>query len=59
MTPVKGKPAPKPGPAPNVILQTRDTRSSSLLPVLAWWPGVHYHYVGTAGPVHMFTNCQS
>jgi hypothetical protein len=46
-----------PGPAPNVILQTRDTRSASLLPYLSWWPHVHYHYVRTIGPVHMFTNC--
>lgn len=46
-----------PGPAPNVILQTRDTRSAALLPFLSSWPGVHYHYVGTAGPIHMFTNC--
>jgi hypothetical protein len=46
-----------PGPAPNVILQTRDTRSASLLPYLSWWPHVHYHYVASSGPVHMFTNC--
>jgi hypothetical protein len=30
-----------PGPAPNVILQARDTRSASLLPYLSWWPHVH------------------
>jgi hypothetical protein len=47
----------KPGPAPNVILQARDTRSAALLPFLSSWPNVHYHYVGTAGPIHMFTNC--
>ena len=41
--------------APNVILQTRDTRSAHLLPLLSTWPTVNYHYVGTAGPVHMFT----
>ena len=41
--------------APHLILQTRDTRSASLLPFLSTWPGVHYHYAGTAGPVHMFT----
>jgi hypothetical protein len=46
-----------PGAAPNVILQARDTRSASLLPYLSWWPHVHYHYVATSGPVHMFTNC--
>ncbi len=42
--------------APNVVLQTRDTRSAHLLPLLSTWPGVRYHYAGTAGPVHMFTH---
>jgi hypothetical protein len=42
--------------APNLILQTRDTRSAHLLPLLSTWPGVNYHYAGTAGPVHMFTH---
>jgi hypothetical protein len=41
--------------APNLILQTRDTRSAHLLPFLSTWPTVHYHYAGSAGPVHMFT----
>ena len=41
--------------APHLILQTRDTRSASLLPFLSTWPGVRYHYAGTSGPVHMFT----
>ncbi|HTU94681.1 MAG TPA: hypothetical protein VMF14_02505 [Solirubrobacteraceae bacterium] len=41
--------------APNLILQTRDTRSASLLPFLSTWPSVHYHYVGTGHSVHMFT----
>ncbi len=41
--------------APNLILQTRDTRSAHLLPLLSTWPTVHYHYAGTAGPVRMFT----
>ena len=50
-------PGQSPGAAPNVILQTRDTRSASLLPYLSWWPHVHYHYVGTFGPFHMFTHC--
>jgi len=44
------------GPAPDVILQTRDTRSASLLPFLSSWPAVTYRYVATSGPVHMFTN---
>jgi hypothetical protein len=42
--------------APNLILQTRDTRSAHLLPLLSTWPTVRYHDVGTAGPVHMFTH---
>jgi hypothetical protein len=41
--------------APHLILQTRDTRSAHLLPLLSTWPTVRYHYAGTAGPVHMFT----
>ncbi|HZE05585.1 MAG TPA: hypothetical protein VE127_10200, partial [Solirubrobacteraceae bacterium] len=49
----------EPGPPPNVILQTRDTRSAALLPFLSDWPKVHYHYVGTRGPVHMFTHACS
>jgi hypothetical protein len=55
--PTKGGSAyPEPASAaPNLILQTRDTRSASLLPYLSTWPSVHYHYVGTAHSVHMFT----
>jgi hypothetical protein len=41
--------------APNLILQTRDTRSAHLLPLLSTWPTVHYHYAGTSRSVHMFT----
>jgi hypothetical protein len=41
--------------APHLILQTRDTRSAHLLPLLSTWPTVRYHYAGSAGPVHMFT----
>lgn len=53
-------PPPTPAPessaeAPNVILQTRDTRSAHRLPLLRTWPTVVYRYVGTSGPVHMFT----
>jgi hypothetical protein len=43
------------GAAPNLILQTRDTRSAHLLPLLSTWPTVHYHYAGTAGHVRMYT----
>jgi hypothetical protein len=42
--------------APNLILQTRDTRSARLLPFLSTWPSVRYHYAGTARSVHMFTH---
>ncbi len=44
--------------APNVILQARDTRDASLLPYLSSWPSVHFTYVGTSGPFHMFTRCR-
>jgi hypothetical protein len=53
--PPEGEPVP---PAPNVILQTRDTRHASLLPVVHSWPETHYTYVGTSGPFRMFTHCQ-
>jgi hypothetical protein len=46
-----------PGPAPNVILQTRDTRSAHLLPLVQSWPHVHYTYVGSRGPFNLFTHC--
>ncbi len=46
----------EPEEAPNVILQTRDTRSAARLPYLSSWPTVTYHYIGTAGPVHMFVS---
>jgi hypothetical protein len=46
-----------PGPAPNVILQARDTRSASLLPYLSSWPNVHYRHVASSGPVNMYTSC--
>jgi hypothetical protein len=46
-----------PGPAPNVILQTRDTRSASLLPLVQWWPDTHYKYFGSSGPFNLFTHC--
>jgi hypothetical protein len=50
----------EPGPAPQLILQTRDTRSAARLPYLSSWPQVTYHYIGTSGPVHLFTaGCSS
>jgi hypothetical protein len=47
-----------PGPAPNVILQTRDTRSAALLPIIQAWPATHYRYDGSGGPFNLFTNCR-
>ena len=47
------------GEAPNVILQTRDTRSASLLPYLSMWPTSITTTSRTSGPVHMFTDCAS
>jgi hypothetical protein len=44
-------------PAPNVILQTRASRNLALLPIVHWWPKVHYTYVGSSGPFRMFTHC--
>jgi hypothetical protein len=46
-------------PAPNVILQTRASRNLALLPLVQWWPKVHYTYDGTSGPFRLFTHCQS
>ena len=46
-----------PGGAPNLILQTRDTRSSALLPIVHAWPRVHYTYQGASGPFRLFTHC--
>jgi hypothetical protein len=48
----------EPPPAPNVILQTRDTRNASLLPVVHTWPNVHYTFVGSSGPFKLFTHCR-
>jgi hypothetical protein len=45
------------GRAPNVILQTRDTQSSTQLPVVRDWRPLLYTYQGSAGPWHTFTRC--
>jgi hypothetical protein len=45
------------GPAPNVILQTRATQSSTQLPVVRDWRPLLYTYQGSAGPWHTFTRC--
>jgi hypothetical protein len=47
-----------PGPAPNVILQTRASRNLHLLPIVHSWPTVHYTYDGTSGPFRLFTHCR-
>ena len=54
--PAPGAPLP---PAPNVILQTRDTRHASLLPIVRAWPATHYRYVGSSGPFNLFTHCRA
>jgi hypothetical protein len=54
--PAPGGPA---GPAPNVVLQTRATRSSDVLPTIRTWPGVRYVEPGAAGPWHTYTHCAS
>jgi hypothetical protein len=48
-----------PGSPPNVILQTRDTRHATLLPVVRGWPTVHYTYFGRSGPFRLFTHCRA
>ncbi len=45
-------------PAPNVILQTRDTRDAALLPIVHAWPAIHYKYFGSSGPFNLFTSCR-
>jgi hypothetical protein len=47
-----------PGPAPNVILQTRASRNLALLPLVHSWPGTHYTYYGSSGPIRLFTHCR-
>ena len=47
------------GPAPNVILQTRANRHSTLLPIVHGWPSVPYVYAGHSGPFRLFTHCRA
>jgi hypothetical protein len=47
------------GRAPNVILQTRATQSSTQLPIVRDWPSLHDSYRGSAGPWRTFTRCVS
>ena len=46
-----------PGPAPNVILQTRATESATRLPAVRDWRPLLYTYQGRAGPWRTFTRC--
>jgi hypothetical protein len=56
-TRILAPPAPgPPGPVPNLILQTRATRSSTLLPIVATWNPARYTYRGSAGPWNTFTS---
>jgi hypothetical protein len=48
-----------PGPAPNVILQTRANRNATLLPIVHGWPTVPYVYAGHSGPFRLFTHCRT
>ncbi len=49
--------AARPGPAPNVIFQTRATRGTSLLPVVQAWPGVHYRMLERVRTFNVFSTC--
>jgi hypothetical protein len=46
-----------PGPAPNVIFQTRDTRSAALLPLVHTWPSTPYKFVGQFRTFRVFEHC--
>jgi hypothetical protein len=47
-----------PGPAPNVILQTRAQTDATLLPIIQQWPQVHYTYVGHVRTFRLFEHCR-
>jgi hypothetical protein len=46
-----------PGPAPNVIFQTRAQRHAHLLPVIGAWKGVPYHRVTRVRTFGVFAHC--
>jgi hypothetical protein len=46
-----------PGPPPNVVFQTRATRSAALLPILHSWPTTPYKLVGTTRTFRVFEHC--
>ncbi|MGI9184243.1 MAG: hypothetical protein ACR2GZ_04640 [Solirubrobacteraceae bacterium] len=57
---VQSSPPPtNPGPAPNVILQTRSQRGHALLPIVHTWSSVKYAYAGHSGPFRLFTHCRA
>jgi hypothetical protein len=47
----------RPGPAPNVIFQTRAQRNAHLLPVIGGWKGVPYHRVTRVRTFRVFAHC--
>jgi hypothetical protein len=47
-----------PGPAPNVILQARDTRDATLLPIVHAWPKTSYKFVANVRTFNLFTSCR-
>jgi hypothetical protein len=46
-----------PGPPPNVIFQTRATRSAALLPLVHSWPTTRYRLVATTRTFRVFERC--
>ncbi len=49
----------QPGPAPNVIFQTRATRSSAMLPVLGAWAPVRYTLVTHVRTFRVYSACDA
>jgi hypothetical protein len=49
--------AAEPGPAPNVVFQTRATRTSFLLPILGAWTHVHYRLVAHVRTFRVYSSC--
>jgi hypothetical protein len=47
-----------PGPAPDIIFQTRAQRHAHLLPRLADWPQRHYRLVAHARTFRVYADCQ-
>jgi len=46
-----------PGPAPNLIFQTRAQRNAHLLPVVGAWKGVPYKPVAHVRTFRVFASC--